>query len=761
MPIIPWTKKKEEVKPVSEEQSKPKTDVPVNDNQDEKKEEEDNREKSPPLAEGNPSKKDLTTLCEKAMELSKDAELEDQLIQSRIEPPPTMYKIYQADEGKDEKQDDAETVTQLFERLMTMISKNDLPTALDVIKKELTSLVDNPEKAEADVLRTVDRNSDVWKENVLKINETEKIMTAAGFVIVKEKDILEMKKEAFDEKKVHSIVQLCDKTISKCKAGGSDDGVSLKILKRLSEEYEGCEEMKSFSHGQSFVQNVVIPATEKDNCSYVEYLKKKGEARENVGRVNVYVCHSWLTPFKSVFAALEKYESLRNDKLDRRYYLDYLAVNQNLSAEQRKDAYPIGNLQNILEGVKEFVLVVNEWDFKSLPIPLRRKWCLYEIAIARSADVQFFVTMPKSQHGTFVKTVMCNNGLPAAAKVIFGVDIDQAMTSEPQDSKIIQELVTEKFGGSEDFNNYVSNYLLWWLQRVVVEIYSNWPPTEKISKLQLQFVEQITFFFFQWGNPEAAEYGKRSIKLSGELGMDTLQKLEILAKRCINMGKFSEVVAPLQELITAEKNNLPEIPTEADAKKMFKWVDLLVTALTRGKAENAVKLKRLLSREEERLGKPKNRHLKELVKLTEIATGDFFEDALKPMEDLLKRVLQTNQSTDPIALRLRFNLIHLYSAVGKHEGIAEKMEDEFIQDATKLFGVNSLHVLNVKVVHGKTLSTLGKQEDAKNIFEDVINLGAKIYGEKHVLVEKAKSELEKMEKDKEEQKEEQKIEEVQ
>lgn len=770
--------KEEGAKPGPEEQSKPETDVKEDDNQDEKKEKDDkgkdseNREKSLPLPEGIPSKKDLITLSEKAIELSKDVKLEDNLIKSRIEPPPSMYTLSQTDGGKNEKQDNAVNVPQLFERLMSRIGKNDLPTALEVIKAELKPLVDgqveakvddpdNPEEKEEAVLRSVDRNLDVWKKNVLEIKgkeETgvEEIMIAAGFVIDESKNILQIKEKAFNKEKVQSILKLCDKTIVKCKAEGSDDGVSLKILEILNEEYKDCEEVK-VSHGQSFVDSVVIPATEKDKCSYVEFLKKKGEDRKNVGRANVYVCHSWMNSIKSLVPALKKYESLRNDKVNRRYYLDYLAVNQNLSAEQRKDTYPIGNLQNILEGIEEFVLVVNDWDFKTLPIPLRRKWCLCEIAIARSADVQFFVTMPESQYEKFCSTVMFNNGLSAAAKVIQDVDIDQAEASEPLDRQILQDLVTQKYGGSEDFNYHVSNYLRWWLQRVMAEIYSNWA-TKKVSasKLQLQFLEQVTFFFFHWGNPEAAKYGQLGIELSRELKIDTLQKQEILAKRCINMGKFSEVIVPLQELITAAKNNLPNIPTGDDAQKIFKWVDLMVTALTRGKVENAVELKRLLSREEERLGKTKNRHLKELVRLNKIATGDFFEDALEGLEKLHKEVVLTSGGTAPISLRIRFNLIHLYAAVGKHEGVAEQMEIEFIEDATKLFGETSMHVLNVKVVHGKTLSTLGKQEDAKKIFEEVINLGTKIYGEKDSLVEKAKLELEKMEKGKEEQKEESK-----
>jgi len=573
-------------------------------------------------------------------------------------------------------------------------------------------------------------------------------MTAAGFVNNESTRHWEMKKENYEPEKVKKIQELLHNTKEKCSADGcnsySSQGVTLKVLQTMLKEWEQSESKEtkveeneqesSMSPGEMFVQSMIVPKTKDANCSYAEVLQNTGEDVETIGKANVYICHPHQGEFKSLVKAIENYERRQNDSSTRYYFLDYITINQNLNQQAAQSV--IDSLEDILDDVKEFVLVVTRWES---PLALNRAWCLFEMASATFSDVAFTVSMPEEQHKLFRDSLINSSDILAVAKVFQNIDIDQAQASVNPDYEAIMDKVKKNFGSSKEFNSDLTNFLRFWFEGTLEEFYSDWPEYLD-SNIKLKYLEQLARYFFKYGSPKAIDYHKRYIDLSTQLNsavhLNTLMMNVRLAMAFINMGKYSEVLAPLRTAIRGAKETLVDTPQEATTKYMLFWVGIVVTVLSKTDIKKAIKLEREVSRARQKLGEPKDRQLKELHKVCKTAKSEKFDEALKPLEELLERVISLKGETAPITMRTRKNLAHLYTALNKHDE-ALKVQADFLNFATKRYGEGSSHVLNMKNMQAKTLVKLEQKPEAEEMYKEVIDLGTKRFGKDHRVVEDA------------------------
>merc|ERR1719193_1589348 len=177
----------------------------------------------------------------------------------------------------------------------------------------------------------------------------------------------------------------------------------------------------------------------------------------------------------------------------------------------------------------------------------------------------------------------------------------------------------------------------------------------------------------------------------------------------INMGKYSDVLAPLRIAIRGAKETLVDNPQEATTKYMLFWVGIVVTVLSKTDIKKAIKLEREVSRARQKLGEPKDRQLKELHKVCKTAKSEKFDEALKPLEELLERVISLKGETAPITMRTRKNLAHLYTALNKHDE-AFQVQTDFLKFVVDRYGKGNLNVLIMKNMHAKTMIKLERYE---------------------------------------------------
>jgi len=720
------------------------------------------------------SKADVEQVLNACLEVTDEVKLEDSPILSRYEQP--------ANQGQNRHHDNLpeplKKVQEHLTKLQRSHNSSDLLGALEEIKDALTSLLENPvatseEDVKEDNISTIDCSTEEWKTKVLKVDDTEQIMTAAGFTQSDGAFYWEMKKDNYDKEKVENIRRLLSETIKKCSSDWintySSRGVKLKVLQETQQQWqqwqqnenkeneaEENEPKSSLSPGERFAQNIIVPETKVANRSFAEVLKNSGKHAENIGKANVYVCHTRQGEFESLVEAIENYENLKSDGLNRYYLLDYFAINQ--THDQQAAQSIIDNLKDILDDVKEFVLVVTSWGTQNSPIALTRAWCLLEMASARRAGVDFFVSMPKEQHELFRKSLISSDIL-ACAKVFQNVNIDQAKTSVKEDYTAIDKKVDADFGSNEEFNALLSNFLRFWFEGTLENLYNDWPE-EPETPVQLKYLEQLARYFFKYGSPKAIGYHKKYIELSTKLygpkNLNTLMMNVRLAMALINMGKYSEVLAPLRTAIKGAKETLVDPPEKAHTKYMLFWADIIVTVLSKTELTKAMQLEREVSRARQKLGQKKDRQLKQLHKLCKKAKSEQFDKALKPLEELLEQIISLKGETAPITMRTRKNLAHLYTALNKHEE-AFSVQDDFLKFATDRYGKGSQHVLVMKNMQAKTLFNLERRDEATEMYEHVIKLGTKRFGKDSLVVNNAEKGLIAMaEKDKEDEKQDEK-----
>jgi len=271
-----------------------------------------------------------------------------------------------------------------------------------------------------------------------------------------------------------------------------DRGISLKGLQTILEEYRKNEE--SFENfkanrpeieqrircpGENLTHMLVKPETRICDC-YIEYLYAifnrsamdaqteeevkfiEKESDETLGKVNVFVSHTWAYDFKKLVDSIRQWEKNWEKVNGKRhetfyYFVDYFAVNQH---NQEGD---LGKLQEVVKNSKVTCLVLDPWD---KPLPLLRCWCIYEIAKTELfPSTRLNVAFPPDQVKSFKKNFFDEKGekVRTISRIIEVVDSEKARASYEPDEIMIKEDIKSKLGGFQKVNQLCIRILRKWL----------------------------------------------------------------------------------------------------------------------------------------------------------------------------------------------------------------------------------------------------------------------------------------------------------
>lgn len=271
-----------------------------------------------------------------------------------------------------------------------------------------------------------------------------------------------------------------------------DRGISLKGLQTILEEYQKNE--KSFENfkanrpeisenircpGENLTHMLVKPETRICDC-YIEYLYAifnrcardaktekevkfiEKESDDTLGKVNVFVSHTWQYKFEKLVGAIrlweKNWEKVNGTKHETFYYfVDYFAVNQH---NQEGDLL---KLQEVVKNSKVTCLVLDPWD---KPKPLLRCWCIYEIAkTALFPSTRLNVAFPPDQVKSFKKNFFDEKGVKVRgiSRRFEFVDSEKARASYKLDEERIKEDIKLNLGGFHKVNKLCIRILRKWL----------------------------------------------------------------------------------------------------------------------------------------------------------------------------------------------------------------------------------------------------------------------------------------------------------
>jgi len=181
---------------------------------------------------------------------------------------------------------------------------------------------------------------------------------------------------------------------------------------------------------------------------------------EEIGKPDIFVSHAWDMELQELIEALREW---RQEQFNQRWgtcswlpkkmksstepflWLDFLALPQpgiDAAVVQNTDCKKIKEaLCNTIQTIGDVVLC-SDLNFK----PLKRSWCLFELAKAH----QLGVTYHLATSGEFDR--VCQSEARARAKI---VDVANAKSGNPNDKRMIDQLILQEFGNFEKLNTII------------------------------------------------------------------------------------------------------------------------------------------------------------------------------------------------------------------------------------------------------------------------------------------------------------------
>jgi len=353
-----------------------------------------------------------------------------------------------------------------------------------------------------------------------------------------------------------------------------DRGISLKGLRTILEEYR--KNIYSFqayrdSHrekgdtkpnGDFLVWMLVKPETRTFNCSYIEHLNRilsrslhnpkhdewvnfiKTEKDEILGKVNVFVSHAWAYDFQTLVESVEQWEKnwekVNGSRHETFYYfIDYFAVNQH---NQKDD---LSKLQEVIRVSKVTCLLLNPWYN---PIPLRRLWCIWEIAkTGEYPSTRLNVAFTPEQVKRFKENFFGDSEkVRLISRMLEIVDSKNAKATRKEDEIKIKYDI-EKMGGFQKVNVRCIRTLRKWL------------------------IDQACEFADEEARGE--HYKKSNDKVAIEKAYSVLKNVGTFLR---HQGKFEKSIKYLKEGIRMMEEYYGESVDEKDDEKVYckDWLEL-------------------------------------------------------------------------------------------------------------------------------------------------------------------------------------------
>ena len=231
------------------------------------------------------------------------------------------------------------------------------------------------------------------------------------------------------------------------------DGISLSAIDGFIAHCGGEEKLGSRSTAE-VCADFLKPLTSSTGLSYCA---EQAGSTGAVGPATVFVSHAWAFSFMSVVRALRHWAAKQPAAEPIFFWFDIFSNSQHETATRPFLWWTTVFAENV-RGIGHTLLVL---EFLN-PLPLKRAWCLCEIAATVSAGKLLEVVMNGAEEEAFRKALLTD--YPAVVRALCFTDLQLAQASIEADRNKILEAVSAQPGGISGTNAEVICAMRRWME---------------------------------------------------------------------------------------------------------------------------------------------------------------------------------------------------------------------------------------------------------------------------------------------------------
>lgn len=316
--------------------------------------------------------------------------------------------------------------------------------------------------------------------------------------------------------------------------------------------------------GPSPIKWSITTQTKESKSSFIVWCVANGYTKDDHGRplfgaVTTFVSHAWKGSFLSLKHSIlercrKEFELNPKNKTPPAFFLDIFVVNQHLPPwkEEPSIGMDFALKQPIQLSLKTMLVMSPYTD----PVPLKRAWCIYEICNTKRLGASLDITMPDHEHERFIDAL--TRGEFDFNDWVANIDIEQAAAFDPNDKRMIMELVEQTPGSAPGLNRTVILALCEWLSSQGKIALAKIPEDQRGHSALLKNLANI---IWRQGKPQEAEPLYRDMvhcrrKEYGDKDFRTLEALHVWGRFLRAKGEWDESFKVLEETVAGRKEIL-------------------------------------------------------------------------------------------------------------------------------------------------------------------------------------------------------------
>ena len=255
-------------------------------------------------------------------------------------------------------------------------------------------------------------------------------------------------------------------------------------------------------------RQIVKPTTNGSSKPFIDtYTNLKSKSgKPLVGPATVFVSHAWKYQFVDIVLDVLLQHSQKEP--DAYFWVDLFANDQNSVASKDFDWFS-STFRNSIKSIGQVLLVLAPWDD---PMPVKRAWCLFEIATSiNSEEVKFMANLPFSEIRNLIPAM--EKSRDCLIQALSDIQAENAEAASQEDKQLIFEVIQKTDGGFEHVNEQVKKILREWYISRICELASD---NEHSWALMLRTSEMMGKFGL---SDVAKEYAFKSLQVAEKDGV--------------------------------------------------------------------------------------------------------------------------------------------------------------------------------------------------------------------------------------------------
>ena len=194
------------------------------------------------------------------------------------------------------------------------------------------------------------------------------------------------------------------------------------------------------------------------------------DGRPLAAPATLFVSHAWKSAFCDIVDALEQHEAKYPDTY---FWLDIFAIYQNRT-EHKDLVWFSTTFREDMTRIRRVLLVLSPWDD---PLPLRRSWCMFEVATALSEKkIELLISLPMGEMNAFASAIIEDqHSQHHLVKVLSQRQVQSTEAKYSQDKENILEVFKRTKGGFDYVNGLIICEIRKWYAEQLCRLAGQFP----------------------------------------------------------------------------------------------------------------------------------------------------------------------------------------------------------------------------------------------------------------------------------------------